>query len=109
MAGGVIVAAMAACLSTTDPLPLNVTIQKPASISTADSATFVISAQGNSLIGIEIQYGDGQFAPYTTAGARTATVSFRHRYTLAGTYQVTATATDAVLGQKQATVQVSVQ
>ena len=100
---------MTACLGSTETLPLGVSIQKPSSISTVDSVTFVIVAQGNSLVGIETTFGDGGTASYATAGARTASVSFRHRYTQSGTYDVTATVTDAVLGQKAASVQVNVQ
>lgn len=99
---------MAACLESTEPLPLDIAIQKPATISTADSANFVITAQGNSLVGIETAFGDGRVEAFPTAGARTATVTLRHRYSASGTYDVTATVTDAVLGQKTAAVQVVV-
>lgn len=109
IAGGVIVAAMTACLGSTEALPLSVSIQAPTSGTTTDSVTIVVTAQGNSLVGVVATFGDGSDADFSTGGARTATVSFRHRYTQSGTYQVTATATDAVLGSKDATAQVSIQ
>ena len=104
-----IVAAMTACIGSTDPLPLDISIKAPASGNTVDSVSIVVTAQGNSLVGIEASYGDGGTASYSTNGARTATVTFRHRYTLSGTYQVTANVTDAVLGSKGTSVQLSVQ
>lgn len=103
-----VIAAMAACIDPTGPLPLDISIEKPVTITTADSASFVFNAQGNSLIGIEADFGDGRVAAFPTAGARTATVTLRHRYSASGTYDVTATVTDAVLGTKTAAVQVTV-
>jgi PKD repeat protein len=103
-----VIAALAACIESTEPLPLGISIQKPATVTTADSASFVVTAQGNSLLGVETSFGDGRVVSFATSGARTATVTFRHRYTLSGTYDVTATVSDAVLGQKTAAVQVIV-
>ena len=108
IAGALVIAALTACIEGTEPLPLDVSIQKPATITTADSANFVVTAQGNSLLGVETNFGDGRVATFATSGARTATVTFRHRYTVSGTYDVTATVSDAVLGQKTASVQVIV-
>lgn len=109
LAGGLIIAAMTACIGSAEPLPLDITIQAPASGTTTDSVSIVVNAQGNSLIGLEATFGDGGQSSLATSGARTATVTFRHRYTLSGTYQVTATVNDAVLGQKGASVQLSIQ
>ena len=99
----------AACLKTTDPLPLDITIEPPTSITTIDSVSFVVRAQGEAILGIETSFGDSETAFFPAGGARTATVTFRHRYTQSGTYDVTASVSDAVLGQKAATVQVNVQ
>ena len=107
-AGVLVLAALAACLEGTGPLPLGITLQKPATVTTTDSASFVVTAQGNTMIGIETNFGDGRIVEYPTSGARTATLTVRHRYSAAGTYDVTATVTDAVLGQKTAAVQVTV-
>lgn len=108
LAGCVCIAALAACLEGTEALPLDITIQKPATITTADSASFVINAQGNTMLGIETSFGDGRVEQTATGGARTAMLTIRHRYSASGTYDVTATVTDAVLGQKTAAVQVTV-
>ena len=109
IAGGVVVAAMTACLGSTEALPFAVSIQAPASGTTTDSVSIVVTAQGNSLIGVTATFGDGIDASYATNGAQTARVTFRHRYTLSGTYQVTATVTDAVLGDKGASAQLNIQ
>ena len=109
LAFAAIVAAMAACIGSTDPLPLAISIQAPTSGNTTDSVSIVVTAQGNTLVGIETSFGDGSTDSYATSGARTAKVTFRHRYTQSGTYQVTANVTDAVLGSKGTSVQLNVQ
>lgn len=96
--------------ATLAPLPLEIAIA--ASRTTAapgDSIGFLVSAQGGSLVGVETDYGDGVTEPYGTSGARTARVSFRHAYVARGVYQVRATVTDALAGQKNATVEIRVQ
>lgn len=109
LAFAIVVAAMTACIDSTQPLPLEISINAPTTANTTDSVSIVVNAQGNSLVGIEAILGDGTTDFYTTRGARTATVTFRHRYTQSGTYQVTASVTDAVLGSKEASVQVNIQ
>ena len=109
LACALVVAAMTACIGSAEPLPLSVTIQAPTSGNTIDSVSIVVTAQGNSLIGVETSFGDGTTGSFSTSGARTATVTFRHRYTQAGTYQVTSQVSDAVLGQKAATAQLNIQ
>ena len=92
-----------------DPLPFQVGID--ASRSTAapgDTVTFIVTAQGGSLFGVEMDYGDASGEQYGTSGARTARVTFRHVYAATGAYQVEATVTDAVAGQKKASVSVRV-
>ena len=109
LAGVLIIAAMTACLGGAEPLPLAITIQAPATGTTTDSVTIVVNAQGNSLAAVETIFGDGSESSFPTSGAQTATVTIRHLYTQAGTYQVTATVTDLVLGQKDASAQLTIQ
>lgn len=109
LACALVVAAMTACIGSAEPLPLNITIQAPSSGNTIDSVSIIVTAQGNSLIGVETSFGDGSSSSFSTAGARTATVTFRHRYMQSGTYQVTSQVSDAVLGQKAATAQLNIQ
>jgi hypothetical protein len=109
--GALLLAAVtASCLDDVDPLPLDITMtaSKMATVA-ADSISFVVNAQGNALLGIDADFGDGATVTQPTQGARTAKVTFRHAYTGIGTFQVTATVTDAVLGSKSASVQVSIQ
>lgn len=91
------------------PLPLGIGIE--ASRITAapgESISFAVTAQGGQLIGIATAYGDGTEDQFGTGGARTARVTFRHAFSAPGTYQVRATVTDALAGEKQASVEVRV-
>jgi predicted phage tail protein len=100
-----------ACLST-EPAAHPVTVSVEASQTTAapnDSIRFVVKAEGDALLAVQADYGDGTGVDsYGTSGARTASVTFRHAYLAAGTYTVTATAIDAFAAQKTATVQIRV-
>jgi hypothetical protein len=93
-----------------EPLPLAITIQ--ASRTTAapgDAINFVVTAQGGTLLGVAIDYGDSTTEVYGAAGARTATVTFSHAYEAVGTYQVVARVADALAGERDATVEIRVQ
>lgn len=99
----------AACESSLDPLPLNVTVVPNKSITTrGDSITFLVTAQGGSLVGLRIDYADATGDQFATSGARTASITFHHAYTAAGTYVVTAIVTDDTAGQKTATTEIHV-
>jgi hypothetical protein len=71
--------------ATLEPLPLHIGIE--ASRTTAapgDTITFVVSAEGGSLVGIAMAFGDNITAQFATGGARRAEVPFRHAYTAVG-------------------------
>jgi hypothetical protein len=92
-----------------EPNPLDIGIEaSPTTAVVGDTVTFVASAQGGVLVGVEIDYGDSSVDQFGTSGARTARVTFRHAYTQSGTYTVKAVVTDAAAGQKQATIEVRV-
>src|SRR5262245_15727022 len=74
-----------------------------------DSIHFEIHAQGTSLIGIEIDWADGDTLLVATMGAQTARTLQRHAYRVAGSYDVKAVATDALEGSKTAQLAVRVQ
>lgn len=107
----ILVVGVPACLST-EPGAHPLTVSVEASRTTAapnDSIRFVVKAEGDALLAVQAEYGDGTgIDSFGTSGARTASVTFRHAYLAAGTYTVTATATDAIAGQKTATIQVRV-
>jgi hypothetical protein len=93
-----------------DPLPLEISIQ--ASRATAAPGvpiSFVVTAQGGDLLGVEIDYGDDTTDQYGAGGARTARVTFSHAFAAAGVYQVRATVTDAVAGLRDAVVEIRIQ
>lgn len=101
---------LGACIDPLEALPLEIGITaSPAAPTTADSVTFVVTAQGDGLLGLEIVYGDGTTDQYPTSGARRASVSFKHLYGAPGTFQVSTTVTDAAARQKSASLQVTVQ
>ena len=96
--------------ATLDPLPLVVSIEPSrATAAPGDTISFLVSAQGGSLVGVAMVFGDGGGDQRATGGARTAQVTFPHAYSVAGVYQASATVTDAVAGDKSASVQVRIQ
>lgn len=91
------------------PLPLEITIRaSPIQAAPGDSIRFEIDAQGGSLVGIIIDYGDEGIQLFPASGARTARAVYRHAYARTGVYGVAATVTDAVAGDKTATVIVNI-
>lgn len=92
-----------------EPLPLSITLE--ASRTTAapgETIDFVASAQGGSLLGVSIDYGDDTGDQFATGGARTARITFSHAFSGAGVYQVRATVTDATAGSENAGVQITI-
>ena len=93
-----------------EPLPLNITIEvSPATAATGELLSFVVNAQGGTLVGVAVDYGDGIIDQFPVHSARTARVTFQHAYSATGTYQVEATVLDAVAGSKDAAIEVRVQ
>ena len=103
--------ALVACgESTLEALPLEITIETTRTTAApGDTINFVVVTQGGVLLGIDIDYADGNADQYGTAGARTARVSFRHAYTVRGIYHVNATVTDGTAGQKKAAVDIHIE
>jgi hypothetical protein len=93
-----------------DPLPFEVAIEaSSATVAVGESVNFLVITQGGRLLGVDTDYGDGRTDQYGMGGARTARVSFSHAFEAAGAYDVRATVTDAVAGQKDASVTITVQ
>lgn len=105
-----VVIGLAACSpSTLEPKPLDIGVEADrAAVAPGDTVTFIVTAQGGTLVGVEIDFGDSTADQYGTSGARTARVTFRHAYQLRGTFTVRAVVTDAAAGQKEATTEVRV-
>lgn len=102
--------ATSACRQSTEPpVPLTVSIQANTTVvPRGDTVTFTVTAAGNNLFGAMIDYGDQTGDQYGTGGALSARITFKHAYDAAGTYTVTATVTDAVAGEREATIAVVV-
>jgi PKD domain len=102
---------VAACGSPTlEPLPLDIRIEASRTAAApGDTITFLVSAQGGSLVGVAMAFGDSSGAQFATGGARTAEVTFRHAYSAVGVYEATATVTDALAGDKSASVEIRVE
>ena len=93
-----------------EPLPLDIRMTaNRATAAPGDTISFVATAQGGSLVGVVVDFGDGAEDSFGTFGARTAQVTFRHAFASPGAFTVTAMITDAFAGQKSATVDISVQ
>lgn len=106
-----LVVPLAACGDASlDPLPLRITIEvSSATAAPGDAVNFVVVAQGGNLLGVEVDYGDNSSDQYGAGGARTARVTFSHAFSVVGVYQVRATVTDAVAGQREAGVEIRIQ
>ena len=97
---------LVACRQTTEP-PIGVTVSLTANttvVPRGDTVTFTVNAAGNNLFGVVIDYGDNSTDLYPTGGALSARVTFKHAYSVAGSYTIRATVTDAIAGEREATV-----
>ncbi len=106
---GLLTCAMACGDGSLDPLSLSITLE--ASRTTAppgQTIQFVANAQGGTLLGVTIDYGDNSGDQFATGGARTARIPFSHAFSVAGVYQVRATVVDATAGSQHADVQITV-
>jgi len=95
--------------ATLEPLPLQISVEAaPASAAVGDTVYFIATVQGNSLLGLNADFGDGGGDSYGTGGARTGRVTFRHPFVARGTYTVKITVTDGNAAQKAASVDVHI-
>jgi hypothetical protein len=99
-----------ACRQTTEPpTQLAMSLQANTTVVTrGDTVTFTVNATGNNLFGVVIDFGDATGDQYATGGALTARVTFKHAYDATGTFTVRATVTDAVAGDREATLPIVV-
>lgn len=107
----VLLASLVACGDgSLEPLPLQISMQaSPATAGPGEVVSFVVTVQGGNLFGVDIDYGDTSTDQQGAGGARTARLTFRHAYSVVGTYQVRGRVTDAIAGEREATVEVRVQ
>ena len=107
----IVAACLASCRSSTlEPLPFEVALNlSRTSVARGDTVIVTVDVQGGLLVGVTVNYGDMSTDAYDMRGARTGHVEFRHAFASTGTFQVTATVTDAVAGEKTASADVVVQ
>ena len=98
------------CRQTTQPpIGLSVSIEaNTAVVLRGDTVSFQVTAAGNNVVGVIIDFGDGTTDRYATGGALTARVTFKHAYSIAGSFSVRASVTDAIAGEKEVTTLVVV-
>ena len=108
--GLVLLLGVASCLaSVADTLPFTVAVAASRTAAApGDTIGFTVTIQGESLIGVTMDFADGTTDQFGTGGAKTGKVTFRKVFTRQGTFEVVATATDAVAGQKSARVGITV-
>lgn len=106
----VFVTCFSACRESLAPqVPLEVTMEASHLTALAgDTITFIVHATGNNLVGVEIDFGDSVSEAYSTGGAHTARVTFRHAFVATGSFTVRAVVTDAIAGVKEATLGIQV-
>jgi hypothetical protein len=100
----------AACADTTAPPTFAISaIVDRASALVGDSVTFTIHAQGNLLVTLGVNFGDGSEAySRDLGGATLVTANLRHAFPSVGQYTVSATVFAANGDSRQATVGVQV-
>lgn len=91
--------------TTAPPVPLLVTLESSrTTVSRGDTVTFTVNAAGNNLFGVVLDYGDSVAEQYAMGGALSARVTFRHAFGSTGSFTVRAVVTDAIAGEKEASV-----
>jgi hypothetical protein len=95
--------------ATLDVIPLQISVQaSSASAAIGDTVTFVATVQGNSLLGVDADFGDGATDRFGTSGARSGKVTFRHPFLARGTYTVRITVTDGDASTKATSVAIQI-
>jgi hypothetical protein len=108
--GLLLMACVGACdTSIAQPSSLDLTIvANRTTVARGETVTFDVNARGGQLLGFEMQYGDGGSDQLAAGGAQTARTTFQHAYSTAGTFTASVELSDAVLGQKEASVEIRV-
>jgi hypothetical protein len=92
-----------------EPLPLALSVtSSPASPAVGDSVTFVANAQGNGVIAMDVDYGDGGVESVQVPFARTVRNTFKHAYAAPGSYTAAFSVVQADSATKFATVTVQI-
>jgi hypothetical protein len=110
---GALLLAGAGCTSTStdsgEPLSITLTVDRTAGSAAVDTFTFQYSATGSELLGIVLDFGDGQVDSVAALGASRAGATRPHVYQTAGTFEAFARALEAFGSVLADTVVVEVQ
>jgi hypothetical protein len=108
-----LVAAGTACTDTSagvgEPLTLRLTVDRTAGLAAVDTFTFQYEATGTDLLGVTLEFGDGQVDSLSTLGASSAAATRSHVYAAAGRYSAIARVIEALSSTLSDTVVVEVQ
>lgn len=100
---------LTACAGPLEPLALAVTFKAtPTTAAVGDTVTFVSDAQGNDMIAVVFEFGDGSADGTDLPFARTAHDTFKHVYAAAGTYTATVTVVQSDSAKKTAPATVTI-
>lgn len=96
--------------SSVEPLALSISVTAtPTSAAVGDTITFIADMQGNGLIAVDGDYGDGS-APdgFDIPFGRTARNTFKHVYQKAGSFTATFTAAQADSSARSTTATIQI-
>lgn len=92
-----------------NPLSITLTVDPVVGVAAVDTFTFQYDAEGTDLLGVVLDFGDGQVDSLSALGAVTAGATRLHVYEDPGTYSAIASVIEAVGATLADTVSVEVQ
>ena len=102
-----------ACSSTTtdfgEPLSIALTVDRAVGVAGVDTFSFRYDATGTSLMGIVLEFGDGQADSLSAQGATSAGATRSHVYAVPGAFSAVATVLEAFGEARADTVVVEIQ
>jgi hypothetical protein len=112
LAGAALTAAAGCSRTTTDvgePLSITLTVDRTSGRAGVDAFTYHYEAAGTDLLGVVLDFGDGQVDSLAAQGAARAAATRSHVYASPGTYSAHARAMEAFGSVRADTVVVAVQ
>jgi hypothetical protein len=92
-----------------NPLSISLTVDRTSGVAGVDTFTFQYSARGTGLLGVVLEFGDGQADSLATLGASEAGATRKHVYAEPGSYAASARAEEALGARRADTLMVQVQ
>lgn len=88
--------------------PLDLVVASNSPVAVSDSLVVEYDAQGRSLLGMEVTWGDATVDSVFFHGAQHAGGHVKHLYAVSGTYTVTAKVSDALEGSTSRDLEVTI-